>query len=924
VTDAVTHTVPRIREAGDSALLVELEPVIDPGVNARAVAIANALRREPLPGVRDIVSTYRSVAVFFDPLRTDLGAVTAAIHRASDAGPRAWDRPPIDVPVVYGGDSGPDLEDVAAFGGCAARDVIERHTSPMYRVFMVGFLPGFAYMGTVDDAIAAPRRATPRLRVPAGSVGIAGKQTGIYPCDSPGGWQIIGHANVEVFDASRTPPALFAPGDRVRFIAVSGGPLRPAPHESRAGLHSPPDGTGPGLYGPASIRSVTVLRPGLSTTVQDEGRWGHQNFGVPVSGPMDSVAHRLANAIVGNPRDAATLEATLMGPELRVEQETAAAITGADLSATLDGVEVPRDAPVRCRAGSVMRFGPRRAGVRAYVAFGGGISTPPVLGSRATHVVGRLGGVEGRALQPGDRLPLGETTGRSIHRKDARWSRPNEQGTRLRVLPGPQDGYFTAEAMTALQQTRFTVSPQSDRMGYRLTPERPVAFEATGTMISDVTFLGGLQVPPSGSPILLMADRQTAGGYPQIVTVITADLPLAGQLAREIGSSSRFVRAPRRWRRSSHRKGGCLHSAERLALQADVPLAPFSSLGVGGRARWFLRAASVEDVSAAHRWCEEQGSSLFVLGGGSNLVVADEGVDGLVLQVSLRGVDTAVVDADTFITAAAGEPWDEIVRQVVGRGLAGLECLSGIPGSVGGTPIQNVGAYGQEVADTIHEVAAFDRSAGRLVTLPASACAFEYRNSRFKREDAGRFIVCAVTFRLRPGEGTATYPDLTAYLDRAGEQRPHTPAAVRDAVLAVRRRKGMVIDPADPDTRSVGSFFMNPIVTSETHARLKELEPGSTVPGFVLGSGDVKVPAAWLIERAGFAKGFAAGAVGLSSKHPLAIINRGGASARDVVTLALRIKKTVAERFGIWLRPEPMFVGFSGDADVEYLQRANS
>ena len=166
-----------------------------------------------------------------------------------------------------------------------------------------------------------------------------------------------------------------------------------------------------------------------------------------------------------------------------------------------------------------------------YVAFGGGISTPPVLGSRATHVVGRLGGVQGRALQPGDRLPLGEITGRSTHGKDTKWSRPVGQGTRLRVLPGPQDSYFTAQAMTALQQTRFMVSPQSDRMGYRLTTERPVAFDATGTMISDVTFLGGLQVPPSGSPILLMADRQTAGGYPQIVTVITADLPLAGQLA---------------------------------------------------------------------------------------------------------------------------------------------------------------------------------------------------------------------------------------------------------------------------------------------------------------------------------------------------------------------------------------------------------
>ncbi len=366
-----------------------------------------------------------------------------------------------------------------------------------------------------------------------------------------------------------------------------------------------------------------------------------------------------------------------------------------------------------------------------------------------------------------------------------------------------------------------------------------------------------------------------------------------------------------------------MRSVERLAPQADVPLAPFSSLGVGGRARWFVRASSVDDVSAAHQWCEEQSRPLIVLGGGSNLVIADDGVDGLVLQVALRGLDVAVTGDDAFVTAAAGEPWDEVVSNLAGRGLAGLECLSGIPGSVGGTPIQNVGAYGQEVADTIHEVVAFDRSAGLLVALPADACGFEYRNSRFKQADAGRFIVCAVTFRLRQGQGTATYPDVIAYLDRGERQQSRTPAEVRDAVLAIRRRKGMVIDPSDPDTRSVGSFFMNPIVSASTHARLSTFAPASTMPGFVLGSGDVKVPAAWLIEGAGFAKGFADGRVGVSSKHPLAIINRGGATARDIVDLAVRIKKAVAERFGIWLRPEPIFVGFGGDADVEYLQRAN-
>ena len=515
-----------IREAGDSALLLELDPVIDLHVNARAVAIAAALRRDRLPGIRDIVSTFRSVAVFFDPLRADAAAIADAMRSACDVAPVADDRPPIDVEVVYGGDSGPDLADVAAFAGCAPGDVIDRHASRTYRVFMLGFLPGFAYMGTVDDSIAAPRRATPRTRVPAGSVGIAGRQTGIYPVESPGGWQIIGRTAMKIFDPDRTPPALFAPGDQVRFVPVSSCGVSGFSRTDTTVRLKADTTHEPG-------RSVTVLRPGLFTTIQDEGRWGYQALGVPVSGPMDPVAHRLANAIVGNPRDAATLEATLLGPELRVEQQTTAAFTGADLGATLDGATVPRYAAVTCGSGSVIRFGARREGARAYVAFDGGMTSPQVLGSRATHALSGLGGVEGRPLRAGDRLPLGERFGTiSLTTPRGRAPRPSPVGgARLRVLPGPQDTCFSRDAFAALEVTRFTVSAESDRMGYRLSCDRPVPAAPAGQMISDVTFMGALQVPPSGQPILLMADRQTTGGYPQIVTVITADLPAAGQLA---------------------------------------------------------------------------------------------------------------------------------------------------------------------------------------------------------------------------------------------------------------------------------------------------------------------------------------------------------------------------------------------------------
>jgi UDP-N-acetylmuramate dehydrogenase len=347
--------------------------------------------------------------------------------------------------------------------------------------------------------------------------------------------------------------------------------------------------------------------------------------------------------------------------------------------------------------------------------------------------------------------------------------------------------------------------------------------------------------------------------------------------------------------------------------QASVPLAPLTTLGVGGRARWYLRARTVEEVAAAHRWALDRRLPLFTLGGGSNIVIGDAGFDGLVLHVAIDGVTIAASSGCAIVHAGAGEPWDPLVARVVEAGYAGVECLSGIPGYVGGTPIQNVGAYGQEVSGTIASVDALDVGANEIVTIPAAGCGFGYRQSRFKQHDAGRFIVCAVTFRLTRDVGPVTYPDLVASIERSGLAHPGV-EDIRAAVLHIRRGKGMVLDPTDSDTRSVGSFFMNPIVPASTQAAL-----GS--PSFAMGEDLVKIPAAWLIERAGFARGFAAGAVGLSAKHPLAIVNRGGARASEVVDLAARIKRSVLERFGVALRPEPTFVGLDDDPRVRFLER---
>ena len=513
--------MPGVKDAGDSALLLELDAVIDAQVNAHAIAIAAVVRAQGIRGVRDVVSTFRSVAVYFDPLIADAAAVRAALERAASSPGDVHGGRYVEVPVAYGGEFGPDLEGVATFAGLTPGQVIERHAAADYRVFMLGFLPGFAYMGTVAPEIAAPRKATPRLRVPGGSVGIAGPQTAIYPRDSPGGWQIIGRTALQLFDPARSPATLFAPGDTVRFTPSPDAPVPPPVPARGAEARFAREG---------GSRTLTVLRPGLLTTIQDRGRWGHQGIGVSVSGAMDLASHRTANALVGNPADAATLEATLLGPELRIDQDTMLAVTGADLSASLDGTPVPLDTPIRGRAGAVLRFGDRRQGTRAYVACDGGIDVPVVLDSRATHVVSAMGGVDGRPVKAGECLLLGPSAPRLPLKAPGRPTRPAAGGVRVRVLPGPQDDYFPAAAFEVLQRSRFSVSTQSDRMGYRLQGGR-IPRAAGREMISDATFAGAIQVPASGEPILLMADRQTTGGYPQIATVITADLPGAAQLA---------------------------------------------------------------------------------------------------------------------------------------------------------------------------------------------------------------------------------------------------------------------------------------------------------------------------------------------------------------------------------------------------------
>jgi UDP-N-acetylmuramate dehydrogenase len=360
-----------------------------------------------------------------------------------------------------------------------------------------------------------------------------------------------------------------------------------------------------------------------------------------------------------------------------------------------------------------------------------------------------------------------------------------------------------------------------------------------------------------------------------------------------------------------------------LTVREQVVLARYTTLGLGGPAARFIEADSDDQVVAAVREADLSGEPVLVLGGGSNLVVADEGFPGTVVHMATRGVEVTDGRDGAAVALAAGEDWDGLVEFCVKEGLSGLECLSGIPGLAGATPIQNVGAYGQEVAETIVSVRAYDRSLDTCVELANADCGFGYRTSAFKRHAAvtGRFVVLGVTFRLarEPLSAPIRYGELARALGASQGARVPLGEA-RSAVLELRRGKGMVLDPADPDTRSAGSFFTNPVLDRRQFAEVQRRAAGGarraveqvSVPHFAAEDGQVKVPAAWLIEHAGFARGYPGdGGARISSKHTLALTNPGGATTASLVGLAREIRNGVRQAFGVELVNEPQLVGTS-------------
>jgi KipI family sensor histidine kinase inhibitor len=482
------------RDVRDGIFLVEYPGWTDDEANRAAVSLSRRLRDAGERGLLDAVPGARTVLVVFDPDRNDVGRLGRLVD---DLGTRAGDRPSesrrLRIPVVYDGE---DLADLAGRLQVPAEEIARRHAAGRYRVAFIGFAPGFAYLSGLPPELATARLATPRQRVPAGSLAIGGSWTGIYPAPSPGGWRLIGRTSARLYDPRATSPSLLAPGDQVEFERVEAAELAAPPAPT-----PPPE--------PEGRLVARVLSPGLWTTVQGAARYGLGSSGVPPGGAMDPASLALANALVDNPPGAPALEVTLAGPEVEFAAETVLAVAGGEVSADRNGAPAPFREAFRAAAGDRVRIGRITRGARAYLAVRGGVVGP-----------------SGRRLETGDVL----AEGGSPPAPDRRLPEPVRLGDELpvRVMVGPETGQFVSGQLERFLSSPWRVTPESDRRGLRLSGE-PLFHDGPPEIAPAGTVPGSIQVPGSGLPIVLGPDGPVTGGYPRIAAVISADLSLLGQ-----------------------------------------------------------------------------------------------------------------------------------------------------------------------------------------------------------------------------------------------------------------------------------------------------------------------------------------------------------------------------------------------------------
>ena len=532
----------RFRPARDDALLVELDGLDE------AVALVASLRAEPLDWAGEPVPGERTVLVPFDPVMTTARDVVRALRDRPVTGVARAPGREIAIPTVY---DGADLADVAGLLGWTVAELVRRHTSARFVVGFVGFAPGFAYLTSDDAALVVPRRTTPRTRVPVGSVAMAGPYSGVYPRESPGGWQLLGRTGVAVWDQERDPPALWRPGDRVRFVDVGAdgvGPVGP--------VGSPGSGRQSGLPNGTRTADLTaaleVVDPGVLTIVEDLGRPGIAAMGVSTSGALDARSLRAANRVVGNPVGAAGLETT-GGLRLRARGRLVVSVTGAAAPLTVHPADGGAPRRVRASAPTVLADGdeldvavPSR-GMRCYVAVRGGVDVEPVLGSRATDVLAGLGPGPLRAgdtVPVGPGAPLGPVALGDAGARDPRALPAPGDVVTLPLVLGPRDDWFDAASLARLADQEWEVTARSNRVGLHLRGHEPLqrsAAYADAELPSEGCVTGALQVPSDGQPVLFLADHPLTGGYPVVGAVRSADVGTAGQLPP--GARVRFAPA---------------------------------------------------------------------------------------------------------------------------------------------------------------------------------------------------------------------------------------------------------------------------------------------------------------------------------------------------------------------------------------------
>jgi KipI family sensor histidine kinase inhibitor len=502
--------------AGDSSLLVRFGGGTSERGGRHVFQLLASLQETPIPEVLNLQPAYDSVLLSFDPRTTDSNELEEKVRKRLKSKARLRRTGPntVKIPVCYDEDFGPDLGAVAARAIQTPAEVVKLHCGAAYRACFLGFLPGFAYLSGLSPQLETPRLDSPRRLVPPGSVGIAGRQTGVYPFASPGGWRLIGRTPLKMFDPGRAQMSLLAPGDDARFV-----PITRAEYENLLELPAP------AVEREARAAAITVVAPGMFTTVQDLGRPGHGLLGISPGGAADRTALIAGNRLADNADGAAALEMTLLGGAFRFEIDALIAVTGSDFAAEIDGAPVASWTAVPVRAGQVLRLGHTRQGARAYLCVRGGIEVPLFLGSASTHVLSGLGGFEGRALRQGDVLSVGAASKAVAPGLPAR-SAPRKT---LRVLPGPDWGLFSPAARKTFFAGSYEVTPHCDRLGLRLSG--PAVARKSGTeYVSTGVCVGSVQIAPDGQPMILFVDQQTTGGYPQLACVVSVDHSSLGQL----------------------------------------------------------------------------------------------------------------------------------------------------------------------------------------------------------------------------------------------------------------------------------------------------------------------------------------------------------------------------------------------------------